>query len=312
MNDSRLKRFLINLKEKRFTIMFIPHSNKRPFKLSIPLLVIYSSSLALFLVIVTTSFIITRHIDYISAVANNIILQNKIEHFSEELIKNKNFLDELKEVDQEMRLLLGLKSKKSILEAEGVGGPLPADEAIMQRYLSGDLKFSMQEFNTMINQINSEIKSRLDSSNEIFNYLDEQRGIESSRPSIWPTTGRITSRFGSRVHPLTGRIEFHKGIDIANKSGTPILATSDGKVLYAGRWGSYGRVIIIDHGNGYSSRYAHLLSFEISRGDQVKKGRLIALMGTSGISTGTHLHYEVRFKNTARNPLYYVGRYKRK
>ncbi|MFC1566463.1 M23 family metallopeptidase [bacterium] len=307
----RFKKYLKTIREKHFTIMLIPHSNSKTFKISIPLYIIYLGSMISFVTVVATTYIVSRHVDYLSVIANNIILQNKVEYFSRELIKNKNFLEDLKEVDNEMRLLLGLKTKKNVIEAEGIGGALLMDEALLDKYMNNQLNFNAKQFNAYMGHFKKEFKNQKASTDEIFKYIKKQRQINSSKPQMWPTTGRITSRFGSRVHPLTGRIEFHRGIDIANKKGTPILATSDGKVRYASRWGSYGKVVIIDHGNGYTTRYAHLNKMLVKRRQKIEKGDIIARMGNTGISTGTHVHYEVRYRNRPQNPLYFVGKYKK-
>ncbi|MDO5037543.1 MAG: peptidoglycan DD-metalloendopeptidase family protein [Tissierellia bacterium] len=118
---------------------------------------------------------------------------------------------------------------------------------------------------------------------------------------INPTTGYLSSPFG----PRWGR--FHYGIDIANGVGTPILAADGGKVIRAEYAGSYGNLIVIDHGNGYESRYAHCSAFDVSVGQEVSQGQTIGRMGSTGRSTGSHLHFEVRDHGTALNPLNFVS-----
>ena len=123
---------------------------------------------------------------------------------------------------------------------------------------------------------------------------------DSHIPSIWPTTGVVTSPYGLRW----GGTDFHPGIDIANDMGTPIVATADGVVEYAG-WnsGGYGNMVDINHGNGILTRYGHASQVVVSVGQQVKRGQLIAYMGSTGFSTGPHVHYEVHVSGQRVNPI---------
>jgi len=118
--------------------------------------------------------------------------------------------------------------------------------------------------------------------------------VQAQRPSTWPVRGRITSRFGIRFHPLFRRYMFHEGLDIANSLWTPIFATAAGIVTDVGRKGDMGNVVRITHaGSGYDTRYAHLVQFAVVEGQVVNRGDIIGYMGTTGRSTGCHLHYEV-------------------
>lgn len=122
-------------------------------------------------------------------------------------------------------------------------------------------------------------------------------------PSIWPTTGVVTSPYGLRW----GGTDFHPGIDIANDMGTPIVATADGVVEYAG-WnaGGYGNMVDINHGNGLMTRYGHASQVVVTAGQYVKRGQLIAYMGSTGFSTGPHVHYEVHVNGQRVNPISYL------
>ena len=127
-------------------------------------------------------------------------------------------------------------------------------------------------------------------------------------PSIYPTFGRISDGWGLRVHPISNEIEFHYGIDISNQPGTAIYATASGTVTTTDYNTNYGKRIIIDHGYGYQTLYAHLYSYMVRVGDTVTKGQIIGLMGSSGLSTGPHLHYEVRNAGGKVNPTAYLNR----
>jgi murein DD-endopeptidase MepM/ murein hydrolase activator NlpD len=127
---------------------------------------------------------------------------------------------------------------------------------------------------------------------------------------LWPVNGRITSPFGWRVHPIFKSRTFHSGIDIAAPFNTPVKASNSGTVIYVGWYGGYGKVVMIDHGriNGKSvtTLYAHLNSFNVSKGQKISKGDIIAREGTTGYSTGPHVHFEVRLNGKPQNPMSYL------
>lgn len=127
-------------------------------------------------------------------------------------------------------------------------------------------------------------------------------------PSLWPVAGRVTSSFGERTDPFAGdgEGEFHRGIDIAAPKGTPIHATGDGVVARAG-WGTgYGREVVLNHGEGITTLYAHMSAIAVVPGEAVSRGQIIGYVGTSGHSTGAHVHYEVRIHGTPVNPHRYM------
>lgn len=127
-------------------------------------------------------------------------------------------------------------------------------------------------------------------------------------PSLWPVMGPITSPFGAREDPVlgSGEGEFHKGVDISAPYGTPIRATGDGVVLSAAVGNGYGKEIVVDHGGGVHTLYAHMSGFHVSAGDSVVRGQVIGYVGTSGRTTGAHVHYEVRLHDLAVNPHKYL------
>ncbi|HKF52752.1 MAG TPA: M23 family metallopeptidase [Candidatus Acidoferrales bacterium] len=125
-------------------------------------------------------------------------------------------------------------------------------------------------------------------------------------PSLWPVMGRITSRFGERLDPFGGEGEFHTGLDIASHYGDDVRAAADGVVVWTGNREGYGRVVIIDHGFGITTWYAHLSSYDTEAGMRVKRGDVIAQEGDSGRATASHLHFEVRINNAPVNPWPYL------
>ena len=128
----------------------------------------------------------------------------------------------------------------------------------------------------------------------------------ANAPSLWPVIGRVTSSFGEREDPFNGEGAFHAGIDIATSYGSPIHAPADGFIEKAGPANGYGREMVVDHGQGITTIYGHLSGFAVAAGQQVKRGQVIGYVGSAGRSTGPHLHYEVRIRNTPVNPHRYL------
>ncbi len=124
----------------------------------------------------------------------------------------------------------------------------------------------------------------------------------SEEPNLWPVEGRVTGSFGERIDPFNGEGAFHSGIDISTAYGTPVVAPADGVVDFADFCSGYGRLIEIEHSQGFTTRYGHLSSFAVTPGQSVRRGQVIGYVGLSGRSTGPHLHYEVWIHNNPVNP----------
>jgi murein DD-endopeptidase MepM/ murein hydrolase activator NlpD len=139
-------------------------------------------------------------------------------------------------------------------------------------------------------------------------YFVEVKEELDHTPSIWPTRGTFVSGFGPRVDPFTGAVRYHKGIDIANMSGTPIYAPAEGRVVFCGWTGGWGLNMVIRHSDRVSTRYAHCSTFETVVGQKVSRGDLVARMGSTGRSVGPHLHYEVLVDGTQVDPEDYIIR----
>jgi murein DD-endopeptidase MepM/ murein hydrolase activator NlpD len=153
----------------------------------------------------------------------------------------------------------------------------------------------------LIRTILEGLESRL---NLVSGAVDRRNALAAATPSLWPVKGWLTSRMGTRQDPISGGDEaFHAGLDIAGERGQPVYATAAGKINEAGWSGSYGNLIIIDHGFGLESRYGHLLDYTVKRGDTVQRGDIIGHVGATGRATGYHLHYEVHANGKLLNPL---------
>jgi murein DD-endopeptidase MepM/ murein hydrolase activator NlpD len=134
------------------------------------------------------------------------------------------------------------------------------------------------------------------------------RGDVNILPSVWPINGRLMGGYGVRSDPFSGEGAMHTGVDISAPQGTPVHAAADGIVVHAGWNTGYGRCVIIDHGNNYQTWYAHLSRFEVIEGQEIRQGEVLGAVGSSGRSTGAHLHYEVRIGSTPVNPYRFLAR----
>jgi murein DD-endopeptidase MepM/ murein hydrolase activator NlpD len=133
----------------------------------------------------------------------------------------------------------------------------------------------------------------------------KQRRLVST-PSIWPTRGWVTSRFGYRTSPFTGSRQFHAGIDVAGRAGTPVVAPADGRVVHVGQKGALGRTVILDHGYGIRTTFGHNSDVIVQRGQRVERGEKISFLGSTGRSTGPHLHYAVQVDGRRVDPMNYI------
>jgi len=141
---------------------------------------------------------------------------------------------------------------------------------------------------------------------DLQSYFQDQRVLLASIPSIWPARGWVTSDFSERMDPYTAERVMHQGLDIAAAHGKEVLAPSDGTVLFSGLEGSYGNVLVLDHGYGIKTRYGHLAQLLVKSGEKVARGQQVATVGNTGRSTGPHLHYEVRVNGIPQNPRKFI------
>ncbi len=142
--------------------------------------------------------------------------------------------------------------------------------------------------------------------NEVYEANEDQLSFWASTPSLWPVRGWVTSGFGYRLSPWGDGVKMHKGIDIASPIGSPVFAPSDGTVVYSGYKGGYGNAVIIDHGYGVTTLFGHNSEIFVHEGDHISRGQKISAVGSTGSSTGPHLHYEVHVDGIPTDPMNYV------
>jgi murein DD-endopeptidase MepM/ murein hydrolase activator NlpD len=183
-------------------------------------------------------------------------------------------------------------------KAPGRGG---AESSLPSRNLS------VAEFESLLATLGRQVEDRADQLSVLEALLVEDSAKRKFLPSLLPVVdGWYSSNFGFRIDPFTGQSSFHEGIDFIAETGTPIVAAASGKVIYAGWHPQYGRLVEVDHGNGLLSRYAHASRLVVDEGDLVVRGQRIAYVGSTGRSTGPHLHFEVRLNGVPQNPARFI------
>lgn len=199
--------------------------------------------------------------------------------------------------EQISNLNLQMPSKLSSNENDGSGGiPFPELSSL-----------ETSETSLKILEMKEELPDLIEKFEESLQRLTEYENELKTIPTLFPATeGRLTSKYGNRKDPFNWKRTFHSGIDIAAPLNTPILAAADGKVIHAGRNGGYGLTVIIEHGDTYETLYAHLNKIDVEVGEKVKKGDVIGGMGTTGRSTGVHLHYEIKRDGERIDPYLYM------
>lgn len=292
--------------KKKITIMVIPHDGGKPIQIKSNFYTLYALILVLAGILAWAGLIVHKDVDYHLALMTQQRFKANMQEILGKLENNRVLLSRMSQVDVQFRKLLKLGDRKQVLAYNGMGGPTEEDSTRLSQILQEKNDQLMGKIDASLKGTHQQAALQEASFKEISVFLDKQRSILAATPSIWPIKGWITSGFGARASPLTGEPGRHMGVDIANEIGTPIRATADGMVTYAGWETGYGRLVAIEHGYGYSTRYGHCSRLEIHVGDEIKRGQIIGYVGSSGRSTGSHCHYEVRIHGIPVDPEKYL------
>ncbi|MBD3399826.1 MAG: peptidoglycan DD-metalloendopeptidase family protein [Candidatus Coatesbacteria bacterium] len=216
-------------------------------------------------------------------------------------------LDQQREVTDIARLLHTLGPVPAAEREGGIGGvELGHLLEGFPQITSSDLDHLSQRYFERTLRLSGAVRMETTLVNETIERSRREADIRNHTPTIKPVVGHIISYIGNRIHPITGRIHFHRGIDIQAAWGTPIFAPADGVISFAGVRGGYGKTCFVDHGYGYQTRYGHCSTLHVVEGQEVERGQIIAEIGSTGMSTGPHLHYEVLVEGSVTNPLAYI------
>jgi murein DD-endopeptidase MepM/ murein hydrolase activator NlpD len=260
------------------TIMLVPHSKTRPLNIKVPFIGILVS---IVLWIFGTVYIFTATVNTIEYYK----MKDKLAYYSQEFTELSTTMSALRGAEKEFRRLFSLDSKEEVLEHVDISDSGSIDMEILKK----------------------QVRSTIENVGEIRDYLHVHRDIYMSTPKELPVDGRISSTYGKRKNPITGKEEFHTGLDISASSGSPVKATAYGIVSFSGWSGGNGYLVVLEHGHGFSTFYAHNRKNVVKVGQKVKRGDVISYLGTTGSSTGPHVHYEIWKEGRHVNPKQYIG-----
>jgi murein DD-endopeptidase MepM/ murein hydrolase activator NlpD len=292
-----------------YTFIVIPHASPRLHKLKLPVRAIYLLSaigIVSFFVAVSLCFsyakMAFRAADYDKLQTENTDLKVEKKNLEVATRKLGEKLKDLESVSQKIQTIIENDNLagRSKLNGPAVGGSR-VDYTTAELLRSSNLKDNID----LLKDRTAEVEGHL----SLLEQVAVQRAtLRRYTPSIWPVKGAITSHYGNRADPFNGDAELHLGIDISALYNAQIHSPADGMVLYSERKAAYGNLVIVDHGNGLTTRYGHLSRSLVKVGQKVKRGEVIGLVGNTGRTTAPHLHYEVRMNDRPVNPRTYLPR----
>ncbi len=242
-------------------------------------------------------------------------VESQVARLKAEGVSSRQMAQLLGDVDRMKRRVLKVDAKAGQIETMigldgelAVGGPDSGRHSdAFSRYYNGKQKELLGELSDELGMLEANLDRQGARADLLMSYLNEHKKLLASIPSITPIDGGwLSSGYGYRRDPFTHRKAFHHGVDIACPVGTAIHATADGVVSRVKWYSDWGYAVEVDHGNGFSTWYAHCSKAIRQRGDRLERGDVIAQVGSTGRSTGPHLHYEVRINGRAQNPIYYM------
>jgi murein DD-endopeptidase MepM/ murein hydrolase activator NlpD len=272
----KVKRFV----KKAFTpitIMIVPHSKTSPINVKVPFIGIFTSLILCCFGIVYVISIAVNTLEYYKT-------KEKLNYYTQQFTELNATISALKKAEHEFKRLFSLGSKEKVLENVDTSD-------------SGSIDMET---------LKQQIRVTIESVGEIREYLKTERDTYVATPKGFPVGGDISSPYGHRQHPRSGRADFHSGIDISTSPGNPVKATADGIVSFAGWSGGSGNLLVLEHGHGFSTFYAHNRKLTVRVGEKVKRGDVIANAGSTGNSTGPHVHYEIWKDGRPVNPRTYL------
>jgi murein DD-endopeptidase MepM/ murein hydrolase activator NlpD len=282
--------------DKRFyTFVFAPTAKSTLRKINVPHNVLYAILGFAVVGLLTVGYGAYRLAEHAVVVARLNLMQQKV----------RDLQAENQEVKSQKSLVVSRlaaldTTQRKLAESSGINRQNDISKNLIGQGGPGD-NASMTDIERMTAALESELR-------QIKDVFDKNQVQLSSTPSGWPVRGYITDGFGYRNNPFGGGgTENHAGLDIATNHGTAIQSTADGIVIYAGVYGGYGNVVVVDHGYGITTRYGHMSRIDVQVGQQVTRGKQIGAVGSTGRSTAPHCHYEVRLHDRPVNPLNYLS-----
>ncbi len=304
------------LAKKSFTLIYVPEHDQavRRYRVDRRLVHRLVVAGAVAVVLMATATVHYTHLLYRSSENRalrdeNVALRTQLKGFRERIEQMGSTLERVERFDQKLRAVTLLSDPQrnlalgpTAMETKGAP-PSNAESEFTAPAVSSETPRTLA---AKLETLSTEALRQEQSLEQLQTYFLEQRSLLASTPSVWPARGWITSDFGQRTDPYTAERVMHEGLDIAAPHGKEVMAPADGTVIFAGLEGSYGNVLVIDHGYGVKTRYGHLSKVDVHPGDHVRRGELIGAVGNTGRSTGPHLHYEVRVNGLPENPRKFI------
>jgi murein DD-endopeptidase MepM/ murein hydrolase activator NlpD len=259
------------------SIMVIPHGNPKPLNLKIPAVGILLGLMLLVMGGVRIYGVVMDGLKYP-------FLVGQVEYYGQQFAQWNSTVTALHEVESDFRRIFSLNSKDKALET-------------VDTSYAGSID---------LQQLMEELQKAAERVDGIKDYLRVQKDLYLATPKGYPVEGSISSPYGKRENPITGNAGFHSGIDISASPGASILATAEGVVSHSGWTSHSGYVVVLEHGCGFSTIYAHNKKNAVKLGQKVKRGEIIGYVGSTGNSTGPHVHYEIWEKGKSVNPKKYL------
>lgn len=303
--------------------MFVPHYGSDPRSFNLTLRTLYLSvslMVILFTVFITALSLWGSHYGFMLTQMEELDRMRTVNEIQGEqilslaaeadLISEK--MKNIEELDREVRNLLELEDFQDVMPDIPQSKPVLLSRGVdytLDSYQETAVGAAIEEnasLHNQLDQLSGVIPVTRAALEDLKELIEEKKEELAGTPSIWPTTGRITSPFGERRRPYSYSISFHSGIDIGAKRGTPVYATARGVVETASYNGGMGRMVSIKHPYGHRTIYAHLTSYVVESGDPVEKGDVIGHVGSTGFSTGPHLHYEVHVNEETKDPMLFL------
>ncbi|MEE8408110.1 MAG: peptidoglycan DD-metalloendopeptidase family protein [Myxococcota bacterium] len=308
---------------RSYTVLIVPERSSQVRRLTIPRKLLVQLALALFGVLTVSGFMAVHYLYIVDQASENrtlkdqnIQLNARLRLVQEEIARIDGTLQRIDQFAAKVRAITQLNDPERNLAM----GPLSEDpnakppevlyapgERIDYEDEMVDSKLALRIIDSKLDEVESESRAQEKNLRELDDYFAENLSLLATTPSIRPTRSKLlTSTFGVRTDPYTNHRVMHKGIDFAADHGADVIAPADGVVIFVGNRGGYGKTVVLDHGFGIQTHYGHLSAYRVEIGQRIKRGQVIAGVGNTGRSTGTHLHFEVRFNGMPQDPEKYI------
>lgn len=303
-----------DLNKRYLTFFVLTNDASRTRQLKVPFGIFKAAGVSAFLSFMILAFIV---FDYARLKTDSYSLYHLQKENVSQRIELQDFAAKIKELesqvarlnvfDKKLRIIANIEEPKGAPKDQlmGMGGDSTTDEELLSSPAEKKDELILK-MRAEMQQLESRAKYQETSFTQLQEQLMKQASFLASTPSIWPARGWVTSTFGERTSPFTGFPQLHKGMDIANRAGSPVVASADGIIVQAGTDTGLGRLVVISHGYGIKTTYGHLSESFVHIGQKVKRGTKIGSIGNTGRSTGPHLHYEVSLNGVSVNPAKYI------